>query len=162
MKTQFQEEQQITQWWLWLLLIGLALIPVYGMYKQVILGEVFGDKPMSNSGLIVAAIISFGLLLLFWVSKLVIKIDQKEIQIQFFPFTNRVVEWKDVKSAEVIKYGFVGYGIRLFTKYGTVYNTKGNKGLALELKNGKKLLVGTQKIEELTEVVGNVYLCKPN
>jgi hypothetical protein len=89
------------------------------------------------------------------------KIDQKEIRIQFFPFTNKVVEWKDVKSAEVIKYGFVGYGIRLFTKYGTVYNTKGNKGLALELKNGKKLLVGTQKIEEMKEVVRNVYLCEP-
>lgn len=158
MKTQFYEEQKFTQWWLWLILIGLALIPVYGIYKQVVQGEFFGDKPMSNNGLIIATIISIGLLLLFWFSKLKTRIDQKEIRIQFFPFANKVVEWKDVKSAEVIKYGFVGYGIRLFTKHGTVYNTKGNKGLALELKNGKKLLVGTQKMEELKEVVESVYL----
>ncbi len=51
-------------------------------------------------------------------------------------------------------------GIWLFTKYGTVYNTRGNKGLALELKNGKKFLIGTQKMEELSEVVGNVFNSK--
>ncbi|MES2239586.1 MAG: hypothetical protein V4497_04935 [Bacteroidota bacterium] len=157
MKTEFKEEQKFTQWWLWLLLIAIALIPVFGIYKQIFQGEVFGDKPISDSGLIVTTIIPFGILFLFWFSKLQTKIDSKEIQINFSPFITKNVEWKEVKSAQVISYSFVGYGIRLFTKYGTVYNIKGNKGLAIELKNGKKLLVGTQKVEELTEVVKNIY-----
>lgn len=158
MKTEFKEEQKFTQWWLWLILIGIALIPVYGIYKQIYQGEVFGDKPMSNLGLIVFVIFMLLFLLLFWLFKLTTEINTKEIKIQFFPLVNKVVEWKDVKSAQVLNYGFVGgWGIRLFTKYGTVYNIKGNKGLALELKNGKKLLVGTQKMEELYEIVKNVY-----
>jgi len=158
MKTEFKEQQKFTQWWLWLILIGIALIPVYGIYKQMFLGEVFGDKPMSDDGLIGFAILMFLFLLLFWVFKLTTEINSKEIRIQFFPLTNKLVEWKDVKSAQVLNYGFVGgWGIRLFTKYGTAYNTKGNKGLALELKNGKKLLVGTQKMEELSEIVENVF-----
>jgi len=157
MKTEFKEVQKITQWWLWLLLIVLALIPVYGIYRQIFQGEVFGDKPMSDSGLIVSAIIPFGILVLFWFSKLQTQININEIQIKFIPFITKKIEWKEVKSAQVISYGFVGYGIRLFTKYGTVYNTKGNKGLALELKNGKKLLLGTQKMEELTKVVQEIY-----
>lgn len=158
MKTEFKEEQKFTQWWLWLILIGIALIPVYGIYKQIYQGEVFGDKPMSNLGLIAFVIFMLLFLLLFWLFKLTTEINTKEIKIQFFPLVNKVVEWKDVKSAQVLNYGFVGgWGIRLFTKYGTVYNIKGNKGLALELKNGKKLLVGTQKMEELYEIVKNVY-----
>ncbi|AWG20683.1 hypothetical protein FFWV33_03575 [Flavobacterium faecale] len=157
MKTHFQEEQKFTQWWLWLVLIGVALMPAYGIYKQIILGGVFGDKPMSDSGLIIAAVVSFGLLLLFLFSKLKTTINDKEILINFFSFTNKSIQWQDVKSAELITYSFVGYGIRLFTKYGTVYNTKGNKGLALELKNGKSLLIGTQKMEELKEVVTKVW-----
>ena len=158
MKTEFKEEQKFTQWWVWLILIGIALIPVYGIYKQIFQGEVFGDKPMSNLGLIAFVIFMLLFLLLFLLFKLTTEINTKEIKIQFFPLVNKVVEWKDVKSAQVLNYGFVGgWGIRLFTKYGTVYNIKGNKGLALELKNGKKLLVGTQKMEELYEIVKNVY-----
>ena len=158
MKTEFKEEQKFTQWWVWLILIGIALIPVYRIYKQNFQGEVSGDKPMSNLGLIAFVIFMLLFLLLFLLFKLTTEINTKEIKIQFFPLVNKVVEWKDVKSAQVLNYGFVGgWGIRLFTKYGTVYNIKGNKGLALELKNGKKLLVGTQKMEELYEIVKNVY-----
>jgi hypothetical protein len=51
---------------------------------------------------------------------------------------------------KVLNYGFVGgWGVRLWTKYGTVYNVKGNIGLAIELKNGTKFLIGTQKEIEL-------------
>nr|WP_315263057.1 hypothetical protein [uncultured Flavobacterium sp.] len=44
-----------------------------------------------------------------------------------------------------MNYKFLGFGVRLFTSYGTVYNTKGDTGLAIELKCGKKILIGTQK-----------------
>lgn len=145
MKTEFKEVQKFTQWWLWLILIAVALIPVYGIYKQIFQGEAFGGKPISDSGLITATVVTFGILLLFGFFKLQTQIDQTYIQIKFFPFVTKKIAWSEVKSSQVVKYGFVGYGIRMFTEYGTVYNTKGNKGLAIELKNGKKLLVGTQK-----------------
>lgn len=158
MKTNFKEEQKFTQWWLWLILIGVAIIPFYGIYKQNIKGEVFGNNPMSNTGSIISLIIPFGIIVLFWLFKLKTEIDTKQIRIIFFPLVSRTVEWSDVKSAQVLNYGFVGgWGIRLFTKYGTVYNTKGNKGLAIELKNGKKFIVGTQKMDELSEVIESVF-----
>lgn len=68
----------------------------------------------------------------------------------FFPFANKVTPWAEIENAEVVNYGFVGgWGVRLGTRYGTVYNVKGNKGLAVQLKSGKKYLIGTQKPEEL-------------
>lgn len=65
---------------------------------------------------------------------------------------------KDIKSAKVVNYGFVGgWGIRLWTAYGTVYNIKGNKGLAIELFNGEKFLIGTQKENELKIIVEKTF-----
>ena len=154
MKIRFKEEQKFTQWWLWLILIIVGLIPVYGIYKQLIKGQVFGDNPMSDTGLVLFAIFVFGIIALIWFMRLNTEIDQKEIRITFIPFTKKNVEWKNVKTAQIVNYGFVGgWGIRHWTKYGTVFNTKGNKGLAIELKNGEKFLIGTQRESELTAII---------
>lgn len=154
MKVFFKEEQKFTQWWLWLILIGIGLIPIYGIHKQLILGEQFGDNPMSDLGLIIFAVFVFGVIALFWFMHLKTRINEQGIQINFFPFVHKSVKWYDIKSAKVLNYGFIGgWGIRYWTQYGTVYNVKGNKGLAIELKNGKKFLIGTQKENELSELI---------
>jgi hypothetical protein len=154
MKIEFKEEQKFTQWWLWLILIGTGILPIFGIYKQLFIGEKFGDKPMSDLGLIIFALFVFGLIAMFWLMRLKTEIDQTEIRMSFFPFVKKRVAWKEVKNAELVNYGFVGgWGIRFMTKYGTVYNTKGNKGLAIELLNGKKFLIGTQKETELGKIV---------
>ena len=153
----FKEEQKFTQWWLWLILIGVVMFPLYGIYKQLILGEQFGDKPMSDVGLIIFLILLLGVLLLFWLMRLKTEINQYEIRMHFFPFVKKRILWTAVESAEVLNYGFVGgWGIRLWTAYGTVYNIKGNKGLAIKLQNGKKFLIGTQKETELRKIIEKV------
>ena len=154
MKIEFKEEQKFTQWWLWLVLLGIGILPFLGIYKRKILGDIFGDEPMSDFGFIIFCVIIFGVIAMFWFMRLETEIDQNEIRMNFFPFVKKQVSWKDIKNAEIVNYGFVGaWGIRLWTKYGTVYNTKGNKGLAIELLNGKKFLIGTQKEIELTKIV---------
>lgn len=151
---EFKEEQKFTQWWLWLILIPIGVLPVIGIYKQLITGERFGDKPMSDFGLIIFAIITFLLLGLFFVMKLKTSIDKNGIRMSFFPFVKKKVDWNELKNIKVVNYGFIGgWGIRLWTKYGTVYNIKGNKGLAIELKSGEKFLIGTQKESELSNIL---------
>lgn len=70
MKIEFKEEQKFTQWWLWLILLPIGLLPIIGIYKQIILGEPFGGKPMPDIGLIIFTIFIFSLLGLFKVMKL--------------------------------------------------------------------------------------------
>ena len=154
MKTAFTEEQKFTQWWLWIILIGIGILPIVGIYKQLILGEKFGSKPMSDIGLLFFAILIYSLIVLFWSIRLTTKIDKTGIKFQFFPFVNKKLLWKNVKSAKIVNYGFVGgWGIRLGTKYGTVYNIKGKTGLAIEMNNGEKFLIGTQKVTELNKLI---------
>jgi len=152
----FKEEQRFSQWWLWLIIIGLGNIPIFGIYKQFILGEKFGNNPMSDLGLIIFSIFIFGIIILFWFMRLKTEINNNKIHVSFFPFVNKDILWTDVKSAKVIKYGFVGYGIRIGMAHGTVYNTSGNKGLSLELFSGKKYIIGTQKDAELERVLKKV------
>ncbi len=149
---EFREVQKFSQWWIWLILIAIGFIPIYGIYKQLILGEIFGDKPMSDLGLILFAFSTFAIIALFYIIQLKTEINKFEIQFSFYPFIKKKIKWVDVKSANIVTYGLVGYGIRFGTKYGTVYNIKGNKGLAIELKSGKKFLIGTQKHLELSEI----------
>ena len=156
MKIEFKEVQKFTQWWLWLIIIGIGMLPIYGIYKQFILGEKFGTNPMSNTDLVFFAIFVLGLIALFLIMKLKTEINENEVKIKFVPFITKSIKWNEIKNAEVINYGFVGWGIKIWTKYGTVYNTKGNIGLSIKLKNGKKLLIGTQKKTELKNVIEKI------
>ena len=89
MKIEFKEEQKFTQWWLWLILFGIGILPIFGIYKQLILGEKFGDKPMSDFGLIIFCVLIFGLIAMFWFMRLKTEIDQNEIRMNFFPFVKK-------------------------------------------------------------------------
>ena len=53
----------------------------------------------------------------------------------------------------VAEYG--GWGIR-YGKSGSAYNMRGNRGIQLELKNGKEFLIGTQQPEPFMQAVRSV------
>lgn len=135
----FKETQKFSQWWLWILLLALGALFLY-------MGP-------ANLGALILLVIS----LLFLSMRLITKVDEEGIKFRFFPFVNRKYKWDAIATAQIVDYGFVGgWGIRLFTSYGTIYNVKGSKGLAVELKDGKKFCLGTQKPEELQSVLSSI------
>lgn len=80
-----------------------------------------------------------------------------ELSYSYFRFFALQRKYKKIALDEVQKFyirsysplkEFGGYGIRT-NKGGTAYNVSGKKGLQLELKGGKKFLIGTQKPELL-------------
>ena len=86
--------------------------------------------------------------------KLKTTIDSEKLSMKFYPFIQKEVKWEDIKKAEVIDYGFVGgWGIRLWTKYGTVYNVKGSKGLFIQTNDNKQFLIGSQRFEDLENLI---------
>jgi hypothetical protein len=149
----FEERQKFTQWWFWLILIGLGSIAVYGFFTQIILGVQFGNKPMSDIGMAFFVLGVFGFIYFNWCVTLISEINSDGIKMRFIPFVKRNIQWNEIQSVKIVNYGFVGYGIRLGSKYGTVYNINGNNGLAIELKNGKKFVIGTQRQNELNKAL---------
>jgi len=157
MNTTFKEKQKLSDWALGLvtlLLIPIGLLFIYGIYQQIFLGEVFGDKPVSDLVLVLLFLLVFGLLVFFWALNLQTKIDQTGIQLRFFLFIKKELKWSEIAAIEVVDYGFIGgWGIRFTQQYGTAYTTKGRIGIAIQLKSGKKLLLGTQKGAEVDAVL---------
>ncbi|MCC7467323.1 MAG: hypothetical protein IT261_13675 [Saprospiraceae bacterium] len=146
----FNESQRFSQVWLWAIILSTSFIPVIGLYQQMVAGVPFGNNPMSNLGLGLMLLFDAALLFFFWSIRLVTEIDHHEIRLAYRPFMRRSILWSDVQKAEVVNYGFVGgWGVRYSPQYGKVYNVNGKMGLALELKNGDKLCIGTQQPEDL-------------
>lgn len=159
----FSERQKFRQWWLWLILAGINAIFLFGAFKQIVHGEQFGDKPMSNAALL----LTIGLLLLVALFFLSLRLDtiikHDGIYVQFFPFhlTPRHYYWSSFTKSYIRKYSalmeYGGWGLRLnlFGK-GMAFNVSGNQGLQLEFFNGKKLLIGTNKADELIHTLTSI------
>lgn len=146
----FKEEQRFAQTWLILILTFSNLL---------IVGIMLNEFTKENSSLnIETLIITISLILLFTTPilffKLITKIDEKGIHYQFFPlqWKLKLIQWNEINSAYVRNYDpigeYGGWGLKggaLWRKSkGKAINVSGDIGIQLELKNGKKLLIGTQ------------------
>ena len=154
MKPIFQETQRFSQWWLWLLLTVVFILVAYGVYQQGYFQNSLNSTPRSTFGVLFFLVVYIGVMLLFFIMQLKTEINDRGIHFCYRPFVSKNITWDEIVSVHVINYGFVGgWGIRLWTAYGTVYNTRGNMGMAITLKSGKKLLIGTQKPKALQDAL---------
>ena len=159
----FAERQRFKQWWLWLILFGVNGLLLFAVFKQVIGGQEFGDKPMSDTGLLIATGLTILLTLLFANFRLDTQIKRDGIYVRFFPFHIKFkhYSWDTLTKSYVRQYSAIteygGWGLRLglFGK-GKAYNVSGDEGLQLEFKTNKKLLIGTHKAEELNETLNKI------
>lgn len=156
----FKEEQRFRQLWLIILLIICALTTVGIALSSYI------KTPDSISILELLSEISiillvFGIIFLF---KLTTRIDEKGIHYKFFPFhwSFKIIKWSEIDNAYVRTYNalkeYGGWGLKGTANWNTsskgkAINVSGNLGIQLKLKNGKNLLIGTQKQENAKSVL---------
>ena len=159
----FKESQRFKQWWLWLILLGFNILFLFGVFKQVIEEQWFGDNPMSNEGLITATVLTIIITILFVNYRLDTKIKTDGIYVRFFPFHIKFKHytWDKLTKSFVRQYSplmeYGGWGLRLgLFGNGKAFNVSGDKGLQLEFTDTKKLLIGTNRPEELSETLNNI------
>jgi hypothetical protein len=153
-KEVFTEKQRFNQKWMLTIIFLFLGLNLWGFIQQIIFGVPFGNNPASDEVMIlitIAAIIIFVILLSLTLNT---RIDRFGISYKYSIFhrKERFIKWESINRAYVRKYKpireYGGWGFRL-GRNGTAFNTSGNMGLQLELADGKKLLLGTQKPEEL-------------
>jgi hypothetical protein len=158
----FREVQRFRQTWLWALVIVAAAFAWLAFFY-----ELFGSlSEREQSGEIwiaalVWVLVGLGLPALFILSKLVIEVRRDGLYYRYHPFHRRThhIARDQIKTAEartyrpIAEYG--GWGLRGAWKKGggSAYNVYGNRGLQLELANGKRILFGSQRADELASAV---------
>ena len=115
--------------------------------------------PVSIAGIVLNILISLVLVC----TRLQTRLESDALYVRFFPFhlQFRRINFDDITLIYPRSYlplsEFGGYGIR-FGSQGRAYNISGNKGVQLEFVNGHKLLLGSQKAEELTTLLQEAVL----
>ncbi len=161
----FKEVQGFKIWWAWTAVAALSILFIYAIVQQVFLGKPFGDNPAPDFVLVLTG--SLFLLLLFFLSriKLATRITDAGIFYRFSPFQFKEtqIEWHDLKDAYIRQYNslyeYGGWGIRQGPKKaGRALNTAGssNRGLQLQFNDGKLLLIGTQRPDEIESIIKEV------
>ncbi len=148
----FEEKQTMLRWWWILILLPLILIIVITIAVQG--NDVKKAEIFSSIGILIAA--EALIVILFALMRLTCHIDNKGITFGYTPFIRKRKHlWQDIEKVWVRQYKplseYGGWGIKTISpkKRGIAYNVWGNKGLQIHLKNGKKILVGTQKANEM-------------
>ena len=153
----FKEEQRFRQVWLMVLLGFSLLVPVGLIIKEYIKD----NTSMTTNEFLGSLIGIIASVLLIFIFKLSTRIDEKGIHYQFFPFhfSMKTLLWSEITKAEIRTYDpigeYGGWGLRYSfnKKKGNAVNVSGDIGIQLTLKNGKKLLIGTQKKEAVSRVL---------
>ena len=83
-KILFSEKQRFTQWWLWLILLAVSAMPLFGLFHEL-RSETPFTNPETNTGLLLSLIVVFPILALFIFMKLETQIAGHGIYVKLFP-----------------------------------------------------------------------------
>ncbi len=161
---EFSELQRFTQRWLWVLLIAGGVVAVsvfgHGLVQQLILERPWGDRPISDSALIMVSVVVtlfvFGMIYIFWQLRLHTVVDDEGIFVRFVPFPGSRILFSEIQSCEARTYRplyeYGGWGIK-WGRSGKAFNISGDRGVQLVMKDGKRILIGSQRADELAAAI---------
>jgi hypothetical protein len=146
----FYESQGFLRPWWWLLLV-LALLPVG------IAALSHGPARWSPGPLVLPVLLVAGLFA--WL-RLDTRLDAQGLTYRMRPLGWTRLDWSQIRTAQVRTYSplgeYGGWGIRGLFAQNRALNVAGSQGLQLELTDGRRLLLGTQRPEELQQALAQL------
>lgn len=155
------EEQRFSRFFRWFLVFDSVffILFIIGLYFFLCRA---GEKSLPVVAIVVILVVPAAVAILFWAAKLQTMVCKDGLYVRFFPFYMKfkrfafedISEYYARKYRPIWEYG--GWGIRYTFRNGKAYNIRGNKGLQIVFKNGKKLLIGSQNPQELAEAIDSI------
>ena len=160
----YREEQKFGLWLRWLVYLSMGLsvaITIFALAK-----ESAGENSQASWEIFLGVLVGIGVPLiitaLFLLLKLETEVKSDGLYVRFFPFhihfkrfgREDLSEYYARQYKPIREYG--GWGIRYSLRNGKAYNVSGNKGVQLVLSSGKKLLIGSQKPDELEAAIRTI------
>ena len=151
----FEESQGFAGWVKWLVLgiLGLQVV-TFG----VVSGGTGDSSGVAVMGSGIALLVALILLVALTRMRMRTVVEGEVIRVRMFPVLNKEIRMADVAEAKARKYSpigeYGGWGIRRGWSSGWAYNMQGDEGVQLVLRDGKKILIGSQRAAELADCIG--------
>jgi len=150
----FREVQQFRQPWLWIVMLSSPVIAIAILWTTM--GKNPGEIAALHGALLAIVITDLALAAGFYFIQLITEVRSEGLYIRFVPFVRQLIPYGDIKTCEARTYSpigeYGGWGMR-WGRSGKAYNISGNRGVQLEFKDGKRLLIGSQRAEELAQAI---------
>ena len=146
----FHEDQQFRQPWVWvvLLVVTVVVVVVVAVGHSWWLGLIVLLLDLAMAGLLYSL-------------KLTTQVRDDGVHLRFSPLVRQSIPFGQIGRSYVrtyrpiLEYG--GWGVRYGWK-GKAFNVRGNRGVQLELLDGKRLLIGSQRPEELAQAIAGATM----
>lgn len=126
------------------------------VFIQMILGIPVGNHPAPNTLLVIFFVAGVLSIIITYRLNLRLIINKSEIRVRFGILGNEKLAISDIKELKIRKYNalqeFMGWGVR-YKNNERCFTVSGDDALEIELKNGEKFLIGTQKPDEIMLVI---------
>ena len=159
----YHEVQKFRQAWIWVVVLAIVGLEWYAAVSQLLLHRSLGTNPMPDIPMVIFwFIFGIGLPALLFFSQLIIEFHGDPFHFSLFPFhrTFRRIAFTEIKQCKVRTYHpireYGGWGIRVRYQ-GKAYNVSGDRGVQVELLNGNRLLIGSQRAEEFWRATPEEY-----
>jgi hypothetical protein len=153
----FHEAQHFRIWMFWVPILVVTGLVWYEFYQQIIRDNPAGTQPIPDwAAWVLTIVFGIGFPVVGFTLRLITDLRSGELQMRVFPFRAARIPLEDVVEAEVREYSgqreYGGFGVRT-GRAGKAYTAYGNKGVQLWLKGDERILIGTQRPEELIAVL---------
>jgi hypothetical protein len=157
-KVYFREAQRFRQKWLWALMLVVVAPFAYGVVRQLVLREPWGARPLPDAGLVGILLLLLAACAWLYSARLVTEVSDAGIMTHFKGlWRRRLIPFAEIRNHESVTYNpiadYGGWGIRYGFGGGKAYNVSGDRGVQLELSDGGRLLIGSQRPDELDRAI---------
>jgi hypothetical protein len=154
----FREEQHFHQWWVWVLVMVPAGLSWWPFVEQIIRGNSVGQNPGPDWLIwLVWILIGLGLPFLFGYAALIIEVFGTAVFVHYRPFARRTILFEEIERADARSYNalkeYGGWGIKGWSKAKMAYNVSGDKGVELTLVDGRSVMLGSRRADELASAI---------
>ena len=156
----FRETQWLVRahWWLAALIAVAPIVGWWALVQQVILHRPFGNHPGPDWVVwLMWAVCGLAMPVLLFAARMTIRVTGNGLRVTYFPLLARTLPFSAIKSCEPVEYhplrDFGGWGIHSSARFGLAYTVGGNQGVELELADGKRMMLGSQRSMELASTL---------
>jgi hypothetical protein len=147
-------EVQRPAWWAYAAIAPAAVALAGAFAWRFALGRPLGDGSLPDWAL--ALIVALGAVAIPLVTafmRLVVEVEAPVLRIRLWPFPARTIPLSEIAEAKAETYRplreFGGWGLRFARGGKRAYSMRGNRGVRLRLRDGRVVMVGSQRAEEL-------------